>query len=613
MPVKNLIKQCTEYISKKNNFIGFQYGPYSPVLFIGLGDAFLENEYMNSINDTIRQGWNNISEQNLVLSYPDEIKSIDELLDDIDFHIVQLKSTRNIFRIYHDVKLVFFLDSKDEKIDSYIQLFEEKELAWELDAQIILAIMVAEKTRKERMESRKKVEKLCSLRKKKRIDSLIVLSDKLYNGRFLSEEEKADNYRIVANLIYLANSYDIPKSMKIDASTTMSKVLFQSETGCTASYIGLSKPSKAIAQSTLIGILDLQTKIIKAMDFDASSHAFRKRMNRFSLEESFELELQKRCIRPDQMRYFPEFPGKDNLRKGNITDFLEFHQIMEEGTEGIWSRFVKENFVQVAERYFELKKEEIRESIQNEILKTYSDYELLEFKKESEEEILRDLSELQPLMTGILRNDAKLEQNLWILATNKAKQEFYQRTGKLAQEVLKEIWEKAEAFQKIKDETRQRLNIGFIPSQVTDYYENRVGHLFEYDRYKKQLDTVCESVEEYCDNLRKVFENYTTAHEDIYMCSFEDEIALRTDGGAHAIMDSLAFQNAGFMQDECRFNFGGIPNGDSYCMVFSQAKFIRNLKDEAKDEWIVETSRQEIVERMQVYNFDCNKFLGGEE
>lgn len=618
--VNNLVKNCKSKIVGQRHIAGYHCGPFTPILFVTFGDV-CKKQNVEIIKDTIELAWNNIQGNLIILQYPDMVDE-EALIHDMDESIARLKSVPDgIFSTYISTKVFIFLDADDEKYAGYTKLLDGNLLEHFEQLQMVVVAKINEKTREKKRESRKKLSCLMGLKKESKIQGVLVLSNVLRNGRILSSDAELDQYRIAANIAYLSNSYELSTGMEYMISREICEVLFGDNMASTAAYIRLSKPSGVIARTALRKIMDIheekENERILSCDFDSSSHGFRKKIagdkeeGAFGLEKIFRNEICKEFPNMVVIDDFPYFPEVKDLKKNGANSQGELDSQMNAGTMGIWKLFVQYNFISKVERYIQINKENIYQQAKVFLQEKVMYKELTNYMSDpvAKESILKDLDTLDPAPMG-MGSVQNVNAMLLKKAQDKARKVFFKEAGVICKEAFLDYCEEVEVFAKIVRDIHQLLNIGFAPNSVSNYYEDKVNYLFDYGKFSRELNHPCNSIKEYCIILEKLFERFVHEYPSVFMASFEDELSSRIDSSATGtILDELGFRNKR-LEDECRFEYGEIPVGSSYCIAFAQADFVKNLQEQENVMGkVFKTSRQESVERIMLCSFSCNNFI----
>lgn len=618
--VNNLVKNCKSQITGQRHIAGYHCGPFSPILFVTFGDV-CKKQNVEIIKETIELAWNNIQGNLIILQYPDAVDK-NTLIHHMDESIAKLKSVPDgIFSTYISTKVFVFLDSDDEKYAWYIKLLEGSLLEHFEQLQIVVVAKINEKTSEKKKESRKKLSCLMRLKKELKIQGVLVLSNVLRNGRILSSDAELDQYRIAANIAYLSNSYELSTGMEYMISREICETLFGDNMASTAAYIRLSKPSGVIARTALRKIMDIheekENERILSNDFDSSSHGFRKKIagdkedGAFGLEKLFRNEVCKEFPSMIVIDDFPYFQEVKDLKKNGANSQRELDSQMDTGTMGIWKLFIQYNFIDKVEHYIQTNKEKIYQHAKAFLTEKLMYKELVNYMSDpvTKESILKDMDTLD---SGPMGMESIQNVNVMLLknAQDKARKVFFKEAGAICKEAFLDYWEEVKVFSKIVRDIRQLLNIGFVPNSVSNYYEDKVNYLFDYEKFSRELNHPCNTMKEYCSILEKLFERFAHEYPRVFMASFEDELSARIDSSATGtILDELGFRNKR-LEDECRFEYGEIPVGSSYCIAFAQADFVKNLQEQENTMGkVFKTSRQESVERIMLCSFFCNDFI----
>ena len=119
----------------------------------------------------------------------------------------------------------------------------------------------------------------------------------------------------------------------------------------------------------------------------------------------------------------------------------------------------------------------------------------------------------------------------------------------------------------------------------------------------------CSRVETYCSYLKSVFDRLVNENKKVFLTSFEDELSARIESStAGTILNDLGWENKK-LEDECRLQYGMIPEGHAYCIAFADADFMEDLEAQEKTMGkVFKTSRQESVERIMLCSFSCDQY-----
>lgn len=619
--INDLIQKCKEKITGQKHIAGYHCGPSMPILFVALGTA-CKKQQMDIIRETIELAWNNIQGNMIILQYREGLEK-EGFIKDIDENIAQLRSVPDgIFRTYITAKIFVFLECDDERFREYADILNEN-IGREFEqVQIILVAMLNEKTVDKKRQSRKKLSRLVRLKKEDKIQGLLVLSNVLRNGRILTGEAELNQYRIAADVAFLSNSYEIQSGSESMISREIDETLLGSGTACTAAYIRLSKPSRVIARTALMTIIDIHERTegeaIHSLDFDRSSHGFRKRLNGrkdegpFGLEQLFREQVSGGLAKNIYLEDFPYFDQMNSLRKDGVSSLGALENIMNCETMGVWKLFVKLNYLNKAEEYLYANRDDICRCAKEFLYKNFSYREVLAYMEDdiTRKDIMKDMDHIEsgPAFSG---NPHNVDQALYMLAIGKARRKFYEEAGKLCREAFLEYCHEAEDFYRIVQNAVQLLRVGFVPNAVSDYYEEKVNSMFNYDNFRNRMIIPYNSLTEYCDLLEEIFNEFAQENSKIFMTSFEDELSGRIssrNATGTIILDDLGFKNKK-LEDECRLEYGEIPQGIPYCIAFAEAEFVKNIQDnESAMGKVFKTSRQESVERIMLCPFSCDNF-----
>lgn len=619
--IHDLIQKCKEKITGQKHIAGYHCGPSVPILFAALGNT-CKKEQMEMVRETIELAWNNIQGNMIILQYRNGLKK-EEFIRDIDENIAKLRSApEGIFKTYIMAKLFVFLDCDDERFQEYIDILNENIGRRFEQVQIVLVAMLNEKTSDKKRESRRKLSRLTRLKKEDKIQGLLVLSNVLRNGRILTGEAELNQYRIAADVAFLSNSYEIQSGSESMISREIDETLLEAGTVCTAAYIRLSKPSRIIARTALMKMIGIHEKtedeVINAPDFDRSSHGFRKRLNSrkdegpFGLEKLFREEVSKCLAKNIYLEDFPYFEQMNALRKDGVSSLGELENIMNCETMGVWKLFVELNYLNKAEEYLRINRDDICRCAKQFLYENFSYREILAYMEDdiTRKDIMKDMEHIES-GSGFSGNPQNVDQALYMLAAGKTRRKFYEEAGKLCREAFLEYYQEAKTFCGIVQTAGQLLRVGFVPNAVSDYYEEKVDGLFNYETFRKRMNIPCNTLAEYCSLLEEIFDRFAQENSKLFMASFEDELSGRIssrNATGTIILDDLGFKNKK-LEDECRLEYGEIPRGISYCIAFAEAEFVKNLQEnESAMGKVFKTSRQESVERIMLCSFSCDNF-----
>ncbi len=621
--IRQLLTECSEYITGQKDiagkrFAGYHCGPYRPVLFLAFGDA-CDEEKIQLLKETVELAWNNIQGNLIIMKYPRSVKK-EKLIREMEENIVKLRSvSEGVFQIYNDTRVYLFLEGEDTRLDEYIEVLNGDLNLYLEQIQLVVVMLLNEKTAEKREKAQKQLSALSKLKRERKIHGVLVLSNVLRNGRFLSEEAEKNQYRIAADVAFLSNSYEIATGEEYKISREIEDTLLQDEQMCTAAYIKCSKPSKKITQSTLRTILHIYEKseqaVLESEGFDSSSHGFRKRLTRKTEEGIFGLEtfMQQRLADsfPEsvQLEDFPYFPEMQNIRKYGVESSVELEHIMRVNVQGlgIWDLFVKYNYLNKVEDYVSGKSEEIYEKVKDYLKDEFSYTEILAYAENSSvwEAILHDLEE--PAIVAKRFSGDDVDSILCKLAEDKARQLFLKKAGNICIRALLDYYEECRKHAKLIKEVRGLVDLGYQPDDaICRYYEHRTEELFPFEKNRKVLGKYCTAIGLYCECLKTVFKQFVGENAGVYLTTFERELANRSESDTTMrILDELGFQNQK-LKDECRFQCEKFPEGNSYCIAFAEAEFVDALENQENFKGkVFRTSRQDSVERIMICPLSC--------
>lgn len=622
--VRRLMEECKESITGRRHIAGYHCGPHMPILFLAFGSA-CEQEKLQLVRETIELAWNNIQGNLIIMQYPEAVEK-EKLFREMDENIARLKSLpEGIFRTYNNTRVFLFLEGEDARFDEYVKLLDEDfGNSFEM-LQMIIVLLLDERTLEKRKRARKQLSALARLRSERKIQGVLVLSNVLQNGRIIGENDRKTQYRIAADVAFLSDSYEIATGMEYAISREIADTLMRENQMCTAAYIKLSKPSDKIVRATLKTMIDVheekEREIQESDEFDSSSHGFRKRLTEhkedgiFGLEKFFRDEIEKNFPKGVHLEDFPYFSGMDTIRKKGVESAAELEAVMRSETQGIWDLFVDWNYTRKVKQFTEEKQGELYSVVKEYLSRKFSYMEILAYGDNTvtREDILKDLEHIAPAPQSLGGGDADLL--LRRLAENHARKLFFDGLGKICRQAFLDVYQECRKFSEVVNNARALIGIGYYPDSVCRFYEQRVKELYDFEKYRKDMNRLCGSVEEYCNSLKQIFLRYTEENSKVYLTSFEDELAVRIEENATGtILDGLGFKNRK-LEEECRFQYGQIPQGNSYCIAFANAAFIPNLEQQSSLMGkVFRTSRQESVERIMICPFSCDIYPteGGE-
>lgn len=623
--VGRLIAECKESITGQRHIAGYHCGPHVPILFAAFGNACAE-EKMQLVKETIELAWNNIQGNLILLQYPEEVEK-KRLFTEMDESIAKLKSlSEGIFRTYNSTRVYLFLEGDDPRFDSYTELLKEDLGKHFEQLQLIVVVLLNERTMEKKQEARRQLSVLARLKAERKIQGVLALSNVLQNGRIISGEEEKNQYRLAADVAFLSDSYEIATGMEYEITREIADTLMQDMQMCTAAYIKLSKPSEKIVRATLRTMLRLheerEREYLKGDDFDNSSHGFRSRLTpkkgegMFGLERFFREEVEKTFPAGVRLEDFPYFSEMESIRKKGAPSPAELEGIMRTETFGTWELFVRYNYLDRVREYTRQKREELSDRIRKFLEEQFSWREILAYGENpaTREDIEKDLLHITPGLPNF--NVEDVDSFLHRLAAERAKKLFFEETGEICKEVFRQVYEQSRKFSRIVEDTAALLGIGYLPESVSLFYEKKTEELYSFEKYRGQMNRYCENTEEYCRNLKNIFLRYAGENPKVYLTSFEEELAARIENNATGtILDNLGFKNRK-LEDECRLQYGRIPEGNAYCIAFAEAAFIPPLEQQGSLMGkVFRTSRQESVERIMICPFSCEEYAeeGGEE
>ena len=615
MEVKRFIDSCANYIISNDDQTGHKCGPYFPVLFMSFGKT-CEKENLDIVRESISKGWTRFKEYLTVMEYP-SLSDIDEyFFDELDECMMKLKAAKEgTFRLYNTVKLFVFLNTNDKDFDAYLDLIARIKEEFP-ECIVVVSLMIDEKARFDRKTLPSKIARVCRLRSQEKIQGLIMLSNQLKNGRNLSPVEEVDNYRIVANIVYISNSYNMEQGQYFPIARELDELILQNHSAITASYLRMSKPVHKMARTILKEIIHIQylqeQDFIKDTPFEHIMQEFQVKIGRFELDSYFSNITKGRFPNPNEFCYFPYFNKKLIMKHAS---FEEIRLLMNELTHGMWDLFEQKNFVEPMELYFKRHEEEILAYIKSKVEENFSYAELLAYTKDRERkrEVMQKIQQIYAVKENKFSRHISVEQRLYSLGIVRAKEYYYRRISDSIDKILDESAKEAKEFRDIILQVKTALEDGFFTDSLTDYYRKKVLQTFDYRKYQKHLCTPVETMEQYCEQLKQVYQEYVSEFHDIYLTTFEEEIANRLGKSSTNIMEALGFKNKNFFSMECRFDYTGVPSGNTYCLVFEQASFIKELEKQNQEEKIFVTGRQDCAERMMICNFSCQDFILEEE
>lgn len=623
--VRRLVMECKDSITGKRQIAGYHCGPYMPILFLMFGSA-CEEQKIQQVKETTELAWNSIQGNLKILQYPHPVQK-EQLIKNMEAAITQLKSLPDgIFRVYNNTRIYFFLEGEDEEFNEYIRMLDENLTDSFEMVQVLVVLQTDESTLEKKKRARRQISAVSELKRERKIQGALILSNVLQNGRILNSEEKNMQYRIAADIAFLSNSYELSTGMEHEISREIADTLMRENQMCTAAYIKRNKPSEKIARATLRAMIrfheERERAVLESDGFDNSSHGFRKRLTPnqedgvFGLEKYFREEVRKNFPRGVRLEDFPYFPEMDTIRKKGIGTSAELEGMMRSCTQGVWELFVQYNYTDQVKEFIREKREEIYGVIKNYLNREFSYEEILEYADHAsvKEDILKDLKQILPAANGFPAEDP--DRMLVYLAEKKARELFFAEIGDIAEKAFLDVCEMCRRFRNIVADTEALLGIGYFPDAICSFYEQRVRELYSCEKYRQDMNQICDNIQQYCEQLKAVFLRYTAEYPKIYLTSFEKELANRIEENTMGtILEDLGYKNRK-LEDECRFQYGKIPEGNCYCIAFAKAAFIPNLEQQ-RDLMgrLFCTSRQESVERIMLCPFECESDLpeGGTE
>lgn len=622
--VRRLMGECKETITGQRHIAGYHCGPYVPILFLAFGNA-CNQEKLQLVKETIELAWNNIQGNLIIMQYPEAVEK-EKLFREMDENIARLKSLPDgIFRMYNNTRVFLFLEGGDSRFDEYTKLLDEDLSNYFEMLQLIAVLLVDESTLEKKKRAKKQLAVLSKLKREGKIQGVLALSNVLQSGRIISENDIKTQYRIAADVAFLSDSYEIATGMEYEISREIADTLMRENQMCTAAYIKLSKPLDKIVRATLKTIIDVheekEREIQESNEFDSSSHGFRKKLTEhkeegiFGLEKFFRDEIEKSFPKGVHLEDFPYFSEMDTIRKKGVESAAELEAVMRSESQGIWDLFVDYNYLRKVKKFTEEKQGDLYLVVKEYLNRKFSYMEILTYGENAvtREDILKDLEHIVPAPQVIGGDDADIV--LCRLAENRARKLFFDGLGEICRKAFLDVYQECRKYSEVVNNVRALIGIGYYPDTICRFYEQRTKELYDFEKYRKDMNRVCSSVEEYCDSLKKIFRRYTEENSKVYLTSFEEELAVRIEENTTGtILDGLGYKNRK-LEEECRLQYGQLPEGNSYCIAFADAAFIPILEQQGRRMGkVFRTSRQESVERIMICPFPCDTYPteGGE-
>jgi hypothetical protein len=627
--VLDLVESCRQYILGRKEIAEECCGPYSPALFVLLGNA-CRKENAEQLRETIRLGWSSLQEYIEYLEYPGEI-SYDRLIEDANHAIETMQQApAEVFQNCNTIKIFLFLDFTDIRIESYLDLFRQKESIGKNidgDSQVVLFAMLDKIGRKNRQTTNAYIREIMGWKKQKRIAGAVFLGSQLKSGRILSEEERAVNYRIAADIAYISDSRAMDQTgSRMEVSRRMESDILEDGQVCTVAYIKQSKPSEAIARILLRAMVDLhleqESEIIKSREFDKYSFWEKLKDNGgkgvLNLTEVYESAIRKNFPSAGLFRYLPYSEGLES-HKGEFASAGEVVSLLSPQARSVLENTERYYFLQSTDAYLADNRVQLRTQIEKELEQRIPYMEFLEYckKKEQLEAMRAELEHMSffsvPQQKGAGSDAAQL---LWLRSCDAAIKYFYEQMGPICLEAFDHYLKRAEQFREIVKTTQNYLNQGLVDPIRKNYYTGIVRRKVNYSEHRQDYQRVFETMHDWCTHLQQLFCNLVEAESKELNTTFEEEQKLILDANpTAAIMEQLGFKNQRLM-DECRLEYGNVPSGKCYCLAYAGAEFVDELQKQEKDMGLLFTSsRQDCAERLMICQFSCDShyFDEGEE
>ena len=625
--VSFLLDQCEQKISGRKEMTGTSCGPNSPALFVLLGSSCAE-EKASQVKQTIALGWNRLHQYITYLEYPEPIDysifldAAEEKIDSMTY-----APEKSAFREFDTIKIYVFLELNDENADAYLNLFDRtntlgKEL--ERDCQIVLFALFEEKRKTKKMVY-PRIRKLMKIKEEDKVAGVVLLSDSLYGG---NRTDLFVNYRLAADIAYISNSYDISTMQVSPAGKAMESDIMERGFVTTSSYIQLNKPADAIAETTLRALLENHVKQERESigpDFDRSKYGFFKKLKSekrgtFGLEEKYR-SIERNMYPLKTIYQFLPYSPQMEKHKGVYNSYAEVMGLLSPEARMVYQLTEQRYFNHPLDEYIKANEAELKEYLKEYLENTISYTELLEYGKDKEQlELIRNELETSAF-ENIIRSSAPANEPeliLWNGSSTGAKEFFYKKMGPLCREVFDAYYEKAQFTAELTSIVLQYLqsSSSLIKTDIGEYYSYQAKNKMNYAVLKDSFLRTFDSIDEWFRNLKKIFERFVDDNRTEWDTTFEQELALRIAGNtADEIIVNLGFSNDKLVKS-CRLSWGNLPDGNTYCMVYSGAEFIDELKKimKPKDNLFM-SSRQDSVERLMISKISCSSscFTGYEE
>lgn len=633
--LNNLIRDCSDFISDRNNMAGQNVGPFAPAVFVFMGKTG-QARFADTVRSTLDQGWVSFSSFIEYLKY-DNTVTFDKVAKDVEVSVNRERQVKDIFKKF-DPRINVFIDSSDPDIEIYMkELFrKEKKITHECTGSSMIAIylMVDEMSHSSRKVAFQYIREVLDLKRAHKISAGVVLSNVLYNNSVLGDESLQENYRLAANLAYISNTYDVNNGGMEglnSVSRKMSSDIYGSDgrdSIITAGYLHYEKPVEPIARTVLNALITRNINNAKGvLEGEKRSHIdFKQKYlekDLFGLEKLYE-EIYRDVIKPQANKGAPQniyqfLPDSPDLRtnKKTLTNSDEVRCLLSPQAKAVVSAIEDFYVKDVLHEYMEEHKLAYKQNLMKSLQSKISYVELYAFcQNESELNALKkDIQNMSARPEHVVEGAGNWSGTiLWAEAVKHGEKQFFDSMKPVCIQVLDEYLKMIEQFFELERDVCTGINQGQIESTIRSFYSDKVAKISEND-FRNLFSEIYTDIEAFCKHLQDVFVQFSKENSLNISLWRELLTRLQAEDATVTMRNLLGFKNQmGRMIESCRLNYGKSPEGKLYCLVYKGAdgSFVEELRKELQNgegedpEELFESSLQDMVERIMICRIDCN-------
>ncbi len=558
---KELLEGCIEQLNQnQSREVGGNVARF-PTVIIFLGEQ--SKPYMEWIKRTLDDNWNNSrflqyisivrenhnwscsvltgTKQGEVEWKPAEGSPNDRICKAV---VEMLQLDERVFREKSSIKMEFVLDSTEEELQTYWQLYLTIQNNLQAENRKTLFFMLDQNPGRKReysaenflkdiwSEYRKQTEEINTGNS---FGTVYLLGNYLTSGSILGKNKIWQNYRLAADIILLSGSRD-------SEGRYTSKLYNGIKT---AAYALVTKPTDEIAAVSLQTLLREMYEQQRQEAFsELSDQEIQKRLGitdtQFDLaEQIFQEKILPYLPLQEHLLYLP-FRSERELQKLQKMEPISA-EAADQCTMGAWTLLVQRKYLRLVEEFWEKEEEvsRVRERIQDLLHQAFSIFELESLLPKRE--YYRQLLQKELCSEGIY-GKADFTEKLYKSALYQSKKSFYKKIKQVLSEEWDRILVQAKAYKERylyceKEIQDERIVTGDENLSIEKLYANEVRQYVEQYRmiesFRKNLLHAFDirlKEEEFLDAVWKIF--LDLINQEIFHYDFEKELDFRMNNMA---------------------------------------------------------------------------------